>query len=115
MIPPIPRAVLNMSATLSPRTADDAYGNPAYGADVALSQITIEPTRNIAAGSLGEQARYELVLFFDAVNSLPAGQVFGDKDKVAFGGKSYNVRTARMLHDPTTGVLHHWEVRLYGN
>ena len=115
MIPPIPRAILKMAATLYPRTGDDGYGNPSYGTGVPLSQILIEPSRNVIAGSLGEQAKYDLVLFFDAANSLPAGRIFTDKDKVDFSGTSYNVRSARMLHDPLNGRLHHWGVRLVGN
>lgn len=115
MIPAIPRGLLNMAATLYPRTADDAYGNPSYGAAVNLTQILVEPSRNVQAGTLGEQQRYELVLFFCATNSLPAGQTFTDKDKVTFAGSTYNVRQVRPLYNPFTGQLHHYEVRLAGN
>lgn len=115
MMPAIPRAVLTMGATLYARTADDDYGNPSYGSAITLSNLYIEPTRNVNAGQLGEQARYDMVLYFDCANSLPAGQVFTDKDKITFNGKDYNVRTARELYDPTIGKLHHWEVRLYAS
>ncbi len=115
MIPAIPRYLLNMFATLHPRSGDDGYGNPTYGTAINLTHILIEPSRNVNATTLGEQKNYDMVLYFDCANSLPLGQTFTDKDKVVFGGVDYNVRSARPLYNPLTGALHHWEVRLVGS
>lgn len=111
----IPAALLNMSATLSPRTGDDDFGNPSYGTAVTLSNIYIEPVKAINQGTLGEQKRGDAILFFDCENSIPLSQTFAGLDKVVWSGIEYNVRRVSPFYDPLTGVLHHWEVELVGN
>lgn len=114
MIPAIPRTVLNMTATYNAAGVEDAYGNPGYGASVTLSNVYIRPTRNVLASTLGEDKSYDLVLYFDARNSLPVGQTFAVKDRITWGGVNYNVRTVEPYYDATNGALHHYEVKLAG-
>jgi hypothetical protein len=114
VIPAIPRHILKTTATYKPAGAEDDYGNAAPGTAVTLGNVYIRPTRNIMATSLGDNKYYNMVLYFDAKNSTPTGQVFNAEDYIEFDGVTYNVRKAEPLYDPTTGKLHHWEVQLYG-
>jgi hypothetical protein len=103
-----------MTASFQSAGVEDAYGTPTYGTAVTLGNIYIRPTRNIYAATLGDDKRYDMVLYFDAQVSTPSGQTFKAKDLVVSGGVTYNVRKAEPLYDPTTGALHHWEVQLAG-
>lgn len=114
MMPPIPRKVLTMTASYQPAGVEDGYGTPTYGTAVTLGNIYVRPTRNIYAQTLGDDKRYDMVLYFDARNSTPAGQSFAAKDLVTFDGVAYNVRKADPFYDPMTAKVHHWEVQLAG-
>lgn len=107
--------MLNMSATYYAYSSSDDYGNPTYGAAVTLSNIYIEQTKAVTLGDLGETTDGTLTLFYDAVNSVPAGTVFKNLDKIVYDSVSYIIRQAVPYRNPMTGDIHHWEIQLYGN
>lgn len=111
----IPMYLLNMTATLHPSSAPDEYGNPTFGTAVTLGNIYIEQTKAVTIGSLGETSDGTLTMFFDAENSTPAGTVFKNLDKVVFDSINYQIRQAVPYRNPMTGLIHHWEIQLYGN
>ena len=110
----IPAEILKNKATLYPYSGQDNYGVPTYGNEVELENIYIEPVTSAFVQSLGESERYELTLFYDAVNSKPSVR-FTNLDKIVYDGKEYGVRLVADFFNPYDNRLHHSEVRLYGN
>jgi hypothetical protein len=111
----IPLYLLNMTATLYPYTGQDDYANPTYGAAVTIGNIYIEQTKAVTLGGLGETGDGTISLFFDGENSTPEGMVFKNLDKIVFDSVGYLIRQAVPYRNPMTGLIHHWEISLYGN
>ena len=110
----IPKAILQDSATYFQYAGQDNYGVPTYSDAIELKNIYIEPVTSALVQSLGEDERYELALYYDAVNSTPSVK-FSSLDKIIYDGKEYGVRMVAKFFNPFTNKLHHSEVRLYGN
>ena len=110
----IPLEILKNKATLFPYTGQDDYGNAQHGTEVELENIYIEPVSSTVMQALGEYERYELTLYYDAVNSKPSVR-FTNLDKIIYNGKEYGVRMVADYFNPYDSRLHHSEVRLYGN
>lgn len=106
---PIPRRLLVHSATLEPY-AGTVKSVRTYGTAVELSRVRVDPVRRNAMTSLGDAKSDAYVLFFDAVNSLPAGTEFHVNDRITFRGESLSVREVAQLSGDSAAV-HHWEVR----
>ena len=114
MIPPIPRAILNQSATLYPFVSTSTGGVKTYGTMVSLTNIAMFPAKQNAMTSLGEM-KYDLYLMvFDIANSIPAAISFKVKDKIVYGSQNLEVRKATPQPDLTTGQAHHWELNIVG-
>lgn len=111
----IPKTLLNMTATLYPYTGEDEYANPTFGTAITLESVYIEQTKAVTIGGLGETADGSLTMFFDVENSTPVGTVFKSLDKIVFDSISYLIRQAVPYRNPMTGLIHHWEIQLYGN
>ena len=110
----IPAEILKNKATLYPYAGQDDYGNAQHGQEVELENIYVEPVSSTVMQALGEYERYELTLYYDAVNSKPSVR-FTNLDKIVYDGKEYGVRLVADFFSPFTNKLHHSEVRLYGN
>lgn len=110
----IPAWLLNDTATYAAPTGEDAYGNPTNGTPVTLTAIYVEVTQTREVGTLGEQDRDDLVVFFDAENSKPLGQTFANGGKVVWNGATYLTRNVKPYKNPLTNAMHHWEVGLVG-
>ena len=110
----IPAEILKNKATLFPYIGQDDYGNAQHGQEVELENIYVEPVSSTVMQALGEYERYELTLYYDAVNSKPSVR-FTNLDKIIYEGKEYGVRLVADYFNPFTNKLHHSEVRLYGN
>jgi len=111
----IPLKYLKGTASLYHVVSVDRYNKPTYGTGIDLSRIYCEPTNTTVRNSEGELQTDVLILFFDCVNSLPAGTVFQKNDKLVKDGTTYKVRTVEVLTNPMTNKVHHYEVRLLGN
>lgn len=110
---PIPRRVLCHTATLYPFVSIDEYQAPTYGTSVNLSYVRFQPTRQTALTALGEARDDKLVMFYDCANSLPAGVVPKELDKVIFNSLPFIVRTVNHEYDMSANV-HHYEAMLKG-
>jgi len=110
----IPAEILKDKAIFYQYAGQDNYGVPTYNDEVELKNIYIEPVTSAFVQSLGEGERYELTLYYDAVNSTPSVK-FSSLDKIVYDGKEYGVRMVAKFFNPFTNKLHHSEVRLYGN
>lgn len=111
----IPLYLLNMTATLYPKSGEDEYGNPSFGTAVTLGNIYIEQTKAATIGTLGETSDGSLTLYFDAENSTPSTTVFKALDKIVYDSVNYLVRQAVPYRNPMTGTIHHWELTIAGN
>ena len=107
----IPRSILPHTASLKKLTGIDSRGNATYATAVDLNYVRLEVARKNALTSLGEQRNDSMVLFFDVINSLPAGTEFAINDVVTFGGRDYTVREA-VAEYTVYGTPHHYEVAL---
>jgi hypothetical protein len=112
MMPPIPRVVLNQSATLYPFLTTSAAGVKTYNTAVSLSCMAVFPIKQNAMTSLGEMKNDLYLMIFDSANSLPAGTTFKKKDKIFYGSENIEIRKAEPIYDLTTGAVHHWELNI---
>lgn len=110
---PIPRRVLCHTATLYPFTSVDEYNNVTYGEAVNLSYVRFQATRQTALTAMGEARDDRLVMFYDCANSLPAGIVPKEMDKLVFANSPFIVRTVNAEYAMDASV-HHYEVMLKG-
>lgn len=110
----IPAEILKDKAMFYQYAGQDDYGNAQHGTEVELENIYVEPVSSTVMQALGEYERYELTLYYDAVNSKPSVR-FTNLDKIIYNGKEYGVRMVADYFNPYDSRLHHSEVRLYGN
>lgn len=103
---PIPRKFLEHSASYEARTGTDADGNGTYASAVDLSFIRCEPVKAWVNASNGEMKDDKLTLFYDCVNSEPAGLTLAKGDRVTYNGALYAVREVNDFSP------HHLEVAL---
>ena len=89
---PIPRKFLEHTVTHEAATATDRNGARTYATGVAVSFVRCEPVSAWKAAQNGEMKDDKLTLFYDCVNSDPAGRTFKKGDRVTFNGAAYTVR-----------------------
>ena len=106
MIPQIPREMLRHSVTFESLTGADADGNGTFATAAAMSFVWCEPVKDWLRNNMGEMKDDKLTLFYDCVNSDPAGTAFKKGDRVTFSGSVYIVRTVKDFSP------HHLEVVL---
>ena len=114
---PIPKIVLNATAKLYKYTSVNDYGEPTWDTHpINLSGIYCEPANYAQTQALGEQQRYEMILYFDMVNSGPKGVAINLHDKVVLENeKEYRVRSVNEYYNPITNDVHHLRVLLYAS
>jgi len=105
---PIPRRLLVHSGTLTPY-AGMVNSVKTYGAAVALTFVRFEPVKQNAMTSLGDMKADRFTMFFDCVNSRPAGTVPAVGDKIKFGTIELSARKVTPCYGSTPEV-HHYEV-----
>lgn len=108
---PIPRQLLSHSAVLYPYTGT-TNGADQFGAAVNLTHIYVESVKQNAMTSLGDMKNDTFRVWFDRVNSEPAGQTFKTKDKIIYSGITCRIRKAQPIKPATSDLLHHWEINL---
>jgi len=82
---------------------------PTYAAAVTLFHVRLEPVQQNAMTSLGDMKNDRYLLFFDCVNSLPAGMSFTVKDRITFNGTTVSVRKVTPCYGDSSAI-HHYEV-----
>jgi hypothetical protein len=108
MSAPIPRRLLPHSAKYKPYTGTVGSVKQ-YGTEVDLEHVRLEPVKQNAMTSLGDMKNDRVAVFYDCVNSRPAGLVFKTGDVITFDSVAYTVRKASPVYGMGQAV-HHWEV-----
>ena len=119
MLRPIPRRILQSTATVEVCRAIDRYHNQVYD-EYTVRRVHIQPTNEIRKSNTDTDFTLVSVLFVDARISQPAldwpalfksATEAGGDIRVTVRGRTYTVRSVDELRDDTD-TLHHWEVGL---
>lgn len=119
MLRPIPRRILQTTATVEVCRAVDRYHNQVYDTFEAY-HVHLQPSNEIRKNLSDTDFVLEGILFVDARISSPSvnwTELFetandnGGDMKITVRGKTYIVKTAEALRDDTDR-LHHWELGL---
>ena len=70
----------------------------------------MEPSRQIVRDKSGAEIQLAATLFYDCINSSPAGVQFAVDDVIIFNGQKHQVKTVEPLYDERK--LHHYEMGL---
>ena len=102
----IPRKYFEHTVSYEATTGNDADGNGTYATAVSLFFVRCEPVKSWVNVSNGEMKDDKLTLFYDCVNSEPAGLAIAKGDRITFNGAAYVVREVKDFSP------HHLEVAL---
>jgi len=106
---PIPKKLLIHSATYKHTPVKDAWQHTTY-TETTLKHVRVEPSSAIKTSKDNKELQLKSVLFYDCVNSSPAGVEFIEENKITFNGTDYSIASVDPLYDGTR--LHHVEVGL---
>lgn len=109
-INPVPKHLLPHSAILIPITKDD-WGGEVDGDPVTVTNVRIEPSRDIVLSKENTEQRLRALLFFDAVNSAPADVKWTEGSKVIHESITYHIASIEPLY-ALKDTPHHWEIGL---
>jgi|GEM_PF-3978682 len=82
-----------------------------FEAPVTYSHVLMQPITSKTATSWALEPGTTGVLYIDAVHSSPAVAP-AEGSRVTCAGITATVGTVKVLNDPRTGAVHHWEVGL---
>ena len=105
--------LLTQTATLYPYTGESEQGGASFGTAVTLTKVRVTSNTQLMMTALGEEKNDKKVLYFDIVNSLPAGTTFKADDKIVYDTISYRVREVIPARDEST--VHHYRIALVDN
>ncbi|ASB95825.1 Minor capsid protein [Streptococcus equi subsp. equi] len=109
-VKPIPKELLVDTVTYLAVGNKDSWGAETV-VSTELSQVLVQPRSSIQRGQQNESNSYELLLFFDCVNSLPVDHQFKVDDKISYLGKEYRIASVEVLKAFDQSP-HHYEVML---
>ena len=116
---PIPRKILQSTATVEVCTGVDLYQNQTY-TTYTVYNVHLQPTERIIKGVNNTDQQLSSVLFVDIRHSSPAldwrallqqAHDNGGDMRVTVRGIRYTVEACDGLRDDTD-KLHHWEIQL---
>lgn len=107
---PIPKHLLIHRATAIKRENADMWNNITDKTVAQLENVRLEPSSALTVTKDNRQVKLSAVLFFDCVNSKPAGFDFSDTDIIEALGGRYEIISVDKLYDEKK--LHHYEVGL---
>ena len=119
MLRPIPRRILQTTATVEVCRAVDRYHNQVYDT-YTVKNVHLQPSNEVRKGLTDTDFVLEGILFADARISSPAldwdallhaANDAGGDMRITVRGRTYVARTAEALRDDTDR-LHHWEIGL---
>ena len=119
MLRPIPRRILQSTATVEVCRAIDRYHNQVYD-EYTVKRVHLQPSNEQRKNNTDTDFVLTGILFVDARISSPAldwpalfkgATEAGGDVRVTVRGRSYVVRSVDELRDDTD-TLHHWEVGL---
>ena len=120
MLRPIPRRILQTTATVEVCNGVDMYQNQTY-TTYTVEHVHLQPTERIMKSVNNTDQQLTSVLFVDVRHSAPAldwhgllqsAHDHGGDMRVTVRGVTYTVASCDGLRDDTDG-LHHWEIGLY--
>lgn len=111
MIKPIPLSLLGDSVTYL-ETKDGRWGQ-SVASEVEVRQVSVQAISAISKvkSQQNESNSYQLLLFFDCVNSLPKWQTFKLDDRIRYEGETYRIAKVEVIKT-FDGQAHHIEVML---
>ena len=105
---PIPKRLLIHTATLYQRVNVDKWGKGELNGGQELSNIRIEPSKQIIRDKNNAEVQLAATLFYDCRNSRPSDVSFEVDQVVDFNGQKYQIKTVETLYDNLK--LHHYEI-----
>ena len=105
---PIPKRLLIHTATLYQRVNVDKWGKGELNGGQELSNIRIEPSKQIIRDKNNAEVQLAATLFYDCRNSRPSDVSFEVDQVVDFNGQKHQIKTVETLYDNLK--LHHYEI-----
>lgn len=107
---PIASRLLTQTAEISAPSTTGRYDG-GFDSPVTYSHVLVQPITSRTATSWALEPGTTGVLYIDAVHSSPAAAPV-EGSRVTCAGITATVGTVKVLNDPCTGAVHHWEVGL---
>ena len=95
---PIPKILLNDTATLKKVTGKDAFGKPTYSS-TSLTGIRARLKSELKRTGMNDTIMLNAKFWFDKVNSRPSGTAFAVDDVITYGGKDYTIKFISTARD----------------
>lgn len=108
MILPIPLHLLTQNAEYEELDSSGRYGET-YLPVVTLENIRVDVHTDYSISTNDETKTGATILFFDIVNSKPAGVVFREKSKITIDGHEWFIKKVNPIR---AFNLHHYELEL---
>lgn len=105
---PIPKKLLIHTVTLHKKISTDKWGNEKLDAGQALSNVRMEPSKQIIRDKNNAEVQLAATLFYDCRNSRPSDVSFEVDQIIDFNGQKYQIKTVEPLYD--NSKLHHYEI-----
>ena len=105
---PIPKRLLIHTATLYQRVNVDKWGKGELNGGQAMSNIRIEPSKQIIRDKNNAEVQLAATLFYDCRNSRPLNMTFVVDQIVDFNGMKHQIKVVEPLYD--NSKLHHYEI-----
>lgn len=105
---PISKRLLIHTATLYQRVNVDKWGKGELNGGQELSNIRIEPSKQIIRDKNNAEVQLAATLFYDCRNSRHSDVSFEVDQVVDFNGQKYQIKTVETLYDNLK--LHHYEI-----
>lgn len=105
---PISKKLLIHTVTLYKKISTDKWGSEKLDTGQTLSNIRIEPSKQIIRDKNNAEVQLAATLFYDCRNSRPSDVSFEVDQIVDFNGQKHQIKTVEPLYD--NSKLHHYEI-----
>ena len=99
---PISKKLLIHTVTLYKKISTDKWGSEKLDTGQTLSNIRIEPSKQIIRDKNNAEVQLAATLFYDCRNSRPSDV------SIDFNGQKHQIKTVEPLYD--NSKLHHYEI-----
>jgi hypothetical protein len=111
LLKPIPKKLLIHSGSYKQKDTKDKWGaETGTPTTTNLSYIRIEPSSAIKKSKDNKEIQLKSLLFYDCVNSLPAGVSFELENTITFSGIEYVIKSIDTIS--ALSGIHHYEIGL---
>lgn len=105
---PISKKLLIHTVTLYKKINTDKWGSEKLDTGQTLSNIRIEPSKQIIRDKNNAEVQLAATLFYDCRNSRPSDVSFEVDQIIDFNGQKHQIKTVEPLYD--NSKLHHYEI-----